>query len=659
MSMMQSVVVMVAAMCALGATAFAKAPSIRIDLAGEGKAMSPLLHGIFYEDISYASDGGLYAELVENRSFEYAPTANRDWANFTGWDFVERGGRGDWAIANSIPLHANNPHYLTLEKGRGEGQIGTSNDGFDGISIKAGEQYRFSTFAYLLYVGGRWGGDGTLREYPLAVRLETPGGDVLAEETLMLSERAWKRFEVTLSPSTSASDARLVLLTNDEGGIALDEVSLFPTDTFKGRENGLRKDLAEAIAALNPRFVRFPGGCVAHGDGIPNMYRWKDTVGPTHERKQQHNIWRYWQTNGLGYFEFFQFCEDLGAAPLPVVPAGVSCQNSGHMGGTGQQCIAMEDMDDYVQEVLDLIEYANGPADSGWGKVRADAGHPEPFGLKYLGVGNEDKITPEFEARFKMIHDAVKAKHPEIVVIGTTGPGTDGEDFDKGWALARDMDLEMVDEHGYKSPQWLWDNTDRFDSFDRDEAKIYLGEWAAHDEGRRSTWWAALAEAAYLTGLERNADHVIMQSYAPLLAKRGNTRWAPDLIYFDNESVYPTLSYEVQRLFSEHTGDTYLPLEGFEPEAGWKLAASAVRDGDGVTLKIVNGDDASRSLTFDFAGLDEAIDADVSIWAGDLDAENRDGEPAAIQPVTSKESIGEKWTFEAPPHSLTIVTMLR
>lgn len=582
-----------AALSATGHAAATDVVTLSIDATAPGKPISPHLMGVFFEDLNYAADGGLYAELIQNRSFEYSPLARRDWSNLTAWELSIRSGRASLDVDGAFPLHPNNPHYAVLEVGQA-GECALINAGFDGIVVRAGRDYDFSAYVHRLYAGGRWDGVKSPAPLPLLVRLETPAGAVLAEQRLEIAENTWRKHELTLRPNADADDARLVLLATDRGGLALDEVSLFPRDTFKGRKNGLRPDLAQAIADLRPRFVRFPGGCLVHGNGIPNFYRWQDTIGPVEHRRQQHNLWGYHQTAGLGYFEYFQFCEDIGAMPLPVVPAAVSCQNSGHTGGTGQQCVHLDDMDAYIQDVLNLIEWANGPADSTWGAKRAAAGRPEPFGLKYLGVGNEDHITDGFEERFRLLHDALRARHPEIVVIGTSGPFHSGADFDRGWSFAGQLGLAMVDEHYYVPPQWFWENLRRYDAYDRAKPQVYLGEYAAHDHQRRSTLRAALAEAAFLTSLERNGDIVAFASYAPLLAKRGHTQWNPDLIYFDNTSVYPTISYEVQRLFGEHSGDRWLdhhlaPAEG--AAAPERLAVSTVRasaSGD-LVVKIVNG----------------------------------------------------------------------
>lgn len=530
-------------------TVLAEEAVVTIKAGAPGKKISTDLFGIFFEDINYSADGGLYAELVQNRSFEYSTGDHKDWNPLTSWELVERdGGKGKLVTETDKPLHPNNPRYVVLTFEGGE--VGLRNGGFDGIVLNAGETYDFSLFSKQLDgIGG-----------PLTVRLESKDGEILAEANLVAADSAWKKHSVTLRAGKSAKDASLVLTTKARGRLALDMISLFPKKAFHNRSNGLRPDLAQVIADLKPKFIRFPGGCVAHGDGLDNIYRWKDTIGPVEQRKAQRNIWRYHQTTGLGYFEYFQFCEDIGAKPLPVVAAGVCCQNAGnYIPGSpkGQQLIPMSEMQDYVQEVLDLIEWANGPATSKWGAKRAAAGHPEPFHLEYLGVGNEDHITPGFEERFAMLQKAIKAKHPEIILIGTVGPAPDGRDFDAGWKFAKQSRVDMVDEHYYVAPQWFLNNLHRYDSYDRSGPKVYLGEYAS----RGNTLFNALSEAAYLTSLERNGDVVHLSSYAPLLAKTGHTQWTPDLIYFDNTSIMLTANYHVQRLFGENPGDQWLDNE--------------------------------------------------------------------------------------------------
>jgi alpha-L-arabinofuranosidase len=534
----------------------AASAAIAVDTGAPGAAISADLFGVFFEDLNSAADGGLYAELIQNRSFAYAKDEQPGWHALTAWEVVTRGGgMGGVEIAAAEPSHPHSPHYAVLRMEiPGEG-VGLRNEGFDGIPVRAGERYDLSLLARRAGAGG---------PIALTARLESKDGREVYGQAVIgpAGGAGWTRHTATIEAQHTDPDARFTLLATEPGVVHLDLVSLFPRRTFRGRPNGLRADLAQAIADLRPKFVRFPGGCVAHGNGLGNMYRWQDTLGPLQARRQQRNLWGYHQSAGLGYFEYFQFCEDIGAKPLPVVPAGVCCQNSD---GGGQRGVAMDEMPAYVQEVLDLVEYANGPATSRWGAVRAAAGHPEPFGLEYLGVGNEDTISSAFRERFAMIHAALRERHPEITVIGTVGPSPVGEEWEKGWAFARETGVAVVDEHSYKSPRWFLENTRRFDDLDGSGPAVYVGEYAARDNTLR----AALAEAAYMIAMERNGDVVKLASYAPLLAKRGHTQWLPDLVYFDNTTVWPTLNYHVQWMHSVNSGDTCLPVTvtgGPEPE---------------------------------------------------------------------------------------------
>ncbi len=616
------------------------------------KPISPDLFGIFFEDINYAADGGLYAELIQNRSFEYTSADNPDWNFFTGWELIQSGGTCSIGLADASPLHPNNPHYLVLNIVAGTKAVGLCNMGYDGIVLKAGETYEVSLFAR--QVSGQIGS--------ITIRLESRTGETLGEATLPNPTGDWAKYTATIEPSASDNFARFVVLVNGSGSVALDVISLFPQKTFHNRSNGLRADLAQVIADLKPKFMRFPGGCLAHGNGLDNMYRWKDTIGPIETRREQFNIWNYHQSVGLGYFEYFQFCEDIGAKPLPVVPAGTCCPNTGAkytgLWEQGQQGLPMEEMSNYVQEVLDLIEWANGPITSNWGAKRAEAGHPEPFGLKYLGIGNEDRITPLFKERFKMIYDAVKANHPEIVVIGTVGPRPDGEDYEDGWTFAHDLNLEMVDEHGYKEPDWYWDNLRRFDCYDRSKSTIYLGEFAAHDIGRANTLRSALSEAAYMTSLERNGDIVRLASYAPLLAKQGRTQWTPDLIYFDNTRINLSINYYVQQLFSANAGDVYLPISVETRSGVENISASCVQDttsGD-IIIKLV-----SRAVepiqAYIHLSTVRAIEpsASYTVLTGDPMAENTLWRPLSLAPKWAEITVSHQFGYEIPAYSLSVI----
>jgi alpha-L-arabinofuranosidase len=619
--------------------------------AQQKKQISPDLIGVFFEDINYAADGGLYAELIQNRSFEYNPAERGGWNSFTAWEYVTEGfGYGSITVETSSPVHPNNPHYVVLNiEESGRNGIGLKNQGFDGISVKAGEKYHFSVFLKLL----------ERNSIPVKIKIIGKKGALLGEAGFSSDSKEWKKYESDITISETQDSASLLILANGKGKMAIDMVSLFPQNTFKNRPNGLRADLAQTIADLKPKFMRFPGGCLVHGDGLGNMYRWKNTIGPVEQRIEQRNIWGYHQTAGLGYFEYFQFCEDMGAKPLPVVPAGVSCQNSGgtwRIGGTGQKVIAQAQMPEYVQEILDLIEWANGPVTSTWGAKRAEAGHPKSFNLEYIGIGNEDKITPEFKERFKMIYDVVKVKYPHIKVIGTVGPAPDGDDFEQGWKFANQESVSMVDEHYYMKPGWFIANQKRYDTYDRTKSKVYLGEYASQG----NTLFNAIAEAAYMTSLERNGDVVQLASYAPLLAKAGHTQWNPDMIYFNNTSIYQTPNYYVQQLFSVNQGDTYYQhvINPVTAQKDSTVAYSCVRDnktGD-VILKLVNCGSKTQKLKINltpFNGL--SSNATLSVLSGAADAKNSFANPKNIMPVVSEFKAGKNFSYEVQPISLTVI----
>ncbi len=635
----------------LGTIARAEPTTVTVQFGAGGKAISPDLFGIFFEDLNDAADGGLYAELVQNRSFEYTADDRTDWHALTAWETVTpEGGEATLAAGDMETLNPSNLHYAVLSVTKAGG--GIRNEGFGGIVLRAGEKYDLSLFARQLDGAGG----------PLVARLENKAGEAIGEARLPKPDPTWKKYTGTIEAKKDADDGRLVVLAEGTGKLALDVVSLFPQKTFRNRPNGLRADLAQAIADLKPKFMRFPGGCLVHGDGLGNMYRWKNTIGPVEQRVEQRNLWSYHQTAGLGYMEFFQFCEDVGAKPLPVVAAGVCCQNSGQRlskkWGIGQRGLPMSEMPAYIQEVLDLIEWANGPTTSTWGAQRAAGGHPEPFHLQYVGIGNEDRITPAFRERFRMIYEAVKAKHPEITVVGTVGPFPDGEDFDAGWKIADELGVPVVDEHYYKPPKWFLDNLARYDGYDRKRSNVYVGEYAAHDEKKRPTLRSALAEAAYMTGLERNGDVVRMASYAPLLGKLGRTKWDPNLIYFTNTRVVPTINYYVQQMFSANAGDRWLPTTVAETTRNAGLATSAVRaskSGD-LILKLVNTGASPQPLRIELAGAGElAQDALKTVLAGDPTAVNDLKTPKPLVPETATITAGTTFDYEAPANSLTVI----
>ena len=516
------------------------------------KDISPDLMGIFFEDISYAADGGLYAELIQNRDFEYTADDHRGWDAKTAWKLEGEG--TTWTIETQAPIHKNNAHYAVLKTTAPGAKL--TNEGWDGIPLQKGKKYDFSLF--------------TKGAGPLRVSL-VEGKTIIASKTFKATKE-WRQQKVVLTALQSADKASLVIEPLEVGSIHLDFISLFPQETFKGHPNGLRKDLAEVIADLKPRFVRFPGGCATHGQGIDNIYHWQATVGELWERQPDMNIWSYHQTRGLGFHEYFQFCEDIGAEPLPVLAAGVPCQNS-WKGGAGQQGgLPFEadlqgkpspytymgkplTMESYLQELLDLIEWANGDAKtSELAKIRAKAGHPQPFNLKYLGIGNEDLISDTFLKRYHFLIEGIQKVHPEITIVGTVGPFWEGSDYEYGWREAKAKNIPIVDEHYYNSINWYFHHRDFYDNYDRQGTKVYLGEWASKGNNVIN----ALMEAAYLANVERNADVVVMSSYAPLLAKEGHTSWNPDLIYFNNKEVKPTANYFVQRAYGQNAGDKYV-----------------------------------------------------------------------------------------------------
>ena len=616
----------------------------------ETKEISDLLMGIFFEDINYSADGGLYAELIQNRDFEYDPSdreGDKNWNSTHSWKL--EGENATFTISTSDPILPTNPHYAVLKTNQPGAAL--TNTGFDGIALKAGEKYDFSLFARIPE-GSKSG--------KLLVRLVDADGTVQGETTVTVSSRSWKTYKAVLTAKTSA-DTRLELRPQSAGEIELDMISLFPQNTFKGRKNGLRPDLAQTLADMHPRFVRFPGGCVAHGDGLKNIYQWKNTIGPLEARKPARNLWGYHQSMGLGYYEYFQFCEDIGAEPLPVLAAGVPCQNSachGDLRGGQQGGIPMSEMGAYIQDILDLIEWANGDArKTKWGKIRAESGHPKPFNLKYIGIGNEDLITDVFEERFTMIYLAIKEKYPEMIVVGTVGPFNEGTDYVEGWKLADKLGVPMVDEHYYQSPGWFLHNQDFYDKYDRSKkTKVYLGEYATHISGRRANMETALTEALYLAALERNGDVVHMTSYAPLLAKDGRTQWNPDLIYFNNREVRPTTGYYVQKLYGQHAGDHYIPsqvnLDNQDSRVKLRVGSSIVRDsktGD-VIVKLVNLLPVSIETDVRLPGMDGIqSSATRTVLAG--------APEATPLPVTDTIEAGTSFKQELPAYSFTVIRL--
>ena len=643
-----------------------------------GKQISDELIGIFFEDISSSADGGLYAELVQNGSFEYSPAERDGWGAGTSWKQIRPGhSLGTMQVRMDNPLNANNPTYMRLHTERakeyydykGWKGYGLENGGFDGISVKAGEKYYFSMFLRNI------GGAKQVRVALVEPQQGWPPRDpkLLAEATFDVSSPSWNKYEAVLTADTTSTKAVLQILVLTVGDLDIDQVSLMPQDTYKG--HGLRKDLAQALADLHPKFMRFPGGCVVHGggDGFWDTYRWKTTIGPKEQRKSIKNTWGYHQSMGLGYYEYFQFCEDLGMEPLPILPCGVSCQ--GTNGGWGmyptqaQDACPMEEMDEWANEALDLIEWANGdPATSKWAKMRADAGHPKPFNLKYLGLGNEEKISPEFEERFKYIYNKVMEKYPNIVIVGTAGPGSHpgNADLENGWRIADAVGMPIIDEHYYE-PNAYFLSSRQYDYYPRDrKTKVYLGEYAAKDKKLID----ALAEGLYLLHVEANGDIVAMTSYAPLFAKKTNTNWNPDMIYFDNERPYLTCSYYVQQLFGLSSGQYYygdcVKIDNPDEAPRWQGLPEGQKSGNlqgqsvvlnvksrKLYVKLVNAGAEAKKANIDLSRFGIKKTAVKTVLTGNANDENNyEVQPIAPQKETIKAQ--KKFTLDLAPYTMVM-----
>jgi alpha-L-arabinofuranosidase len=512
-----------------------------------GARIYSAMWGIFFEDINFGADGGLYAELVKNRSFEF-PNPMMGWAKSPPAGNVE--------IRSEDPFEVANPHYLRLTATESAG-AGVSNEGFYGMGVRAGEDYDFS--AQVRVVSG---------SPAVAVELRGPDATVLARGRLEKCAAEWQKLATTLSPKATVAKAQLALLVEGAGVVDVDMVSLFPRRTWKERPGGLRADMVQKLADLKPGFMRFPGGCIVEGSELSRRYQWKKTIGPIEKRQLLINRWNYefkhrpapdyFQSFGLGFFEFFQLCEDIGAEPLPILNCGMACQfNSG-------QLVPMDQLDPYIQDALDLIEFANGPADSPWGSQRAAMGHPAPFKMKLLGVGNE-QWGPQYVERYAAFARVLKQKHPGIALVAAAGPAPADDKFQFLWPKLRELNADIIDEHCYANPVWFLSNAKRYDNYDRRGPRVFMGEYAAQSVAivspdNRNNLECALAEAAFMTGLERNADVVRMSSYAPLFAHAEGWQWRPDLIWVDNLNVVATPNYYVQQFFMHHRGDIVLPL---------------------------------------------------------------------------------------------------
>ncbi len=602
---------------------------ISVDAAHPGAAISQSMFGIFFEDINFGADGGLYPELVKNRSFEFQEP-------LTGWKevmgFSSKGiafPKGELDVRTQDPLNQTNPHYVRARVY--DPGYGFWNGGFRGMGVESGAEYRFSAYV-------RSGGPKTMRAV-----ITDGNGRELGSGKLEGFGADWKRYETVIRTNVTEPHAKLTLFIDEKGYLDLDMVSLFPVDTWKHRENGLRKDLVQLLYDLHPGFLRFPGGCIVEGRTLVNRYRWKNTVGDIAQRKTIINRWNlefdqrpapdYFQSFGLGFYEYFQLAEDIGARPLPILNCGMACQFN------SSETAALNELDEYVHDALDLIEFANGPVTSPWGKLRAQMGHPAPFHLEMIGVGNE-QWGPRYVDRYKVFAAALKAQHPEINLVVAAGPSPSGELFDSAWNNWRQLKANIVDEHYYMSPEWFLENTSRYDQYDRSGPKVFAGEYAAQSVAttsadNRNNWKTAISEAAFMTGLERNGDVVQMASYAPLLAHVDAWQWKPDAIWFDNLYSYGTTDYYVQKVFANNAGTRIVPVT---PHADGGLYTSASLDErtHELIVKAVNYSPTVRLAEIRLNGANPSGMAKVTtLECADLKAENSFEHPMAVTPVGS------------------------
>ncbi|MBL9138277.1 MAG: hypothetical protein JNK85_20580 [Verrucomicrobiales bacterium] len=634
--------------------------AVRIEVAADrpGAAVSPTMWGVFFEDINYGADGGLYPERVKNRSFEFADP-------MMGWTISTPVGKGMGAVtvASTSPLHAKNPKFLRLELPQ-NGGVRLANEGFFGVAVEKGERYRFSIACRC---------DAAVPP-EIEVTILGKEGRPLGSGVIRGLQPGWKSREVMVRSTATDPKARLVVTVTGTGNVDLDMVSLFPVKTWKDRAGGLRSDMVQLLADLKPGFIRFPGGCIVEGHHLALRYQWKETIGPISERKLLVNRWNsefkhrpapdYYQSFGLGFFEYFQLCEDLGSEPLPILNCGMACQfNTGEL-------VPMNELEPYLQDALDLIEFANGPTSSPWGQRRAAMGHPEPFGLKMIGIGNE-QWGPQYVERYAAFSKVLKARHPEIRLIASAGPRPADDLFHFLWPKLRELRADIVDEHCYDRPAWFFDSASRYDGYDRAGPKVFMGEYAAQSDKvvsvlNRNNWECALAEAAFMTGLERNADVVVTSSYAPLFGHEEGWQWRPNLIWADNLRSYGTPNYYVQQLFSRNRGDRMVPvaIQGQVPAtaAAPGLYASATRDDSAgeLILKVVNSAPGAVKAEIALTGIRRVGRAGKAIIlrSDDLRAENSLEQPQRVAPVTETwRPTGPVFIREFPKWSMTVLRL--
>lgn len=618
----------IAASSLLGA--YAQTHTFDVNTKKVGAKVQPTMYGIFFEDINYAADGGLYGELVKNRSFEF-PDALMGWKAF-----------GKFEVKNDGPFERC-PHYVVLGySGHNDAATGLQNEGYFGIGIEKGEDYRFSVWAKAV------SGDATV-EVSLVDENTMEEHQEFATAELKVSGNEWKKYELVLKPTKTVQKANLRLLLKGKNSVALEHVSLFPKHTFKDRDNGMRRDLAQALYDLHPGVFRFPGGCIVEGSSLEQRYQWKNSIGPVENRPLNGNRWLstfnyrlfpdYYQSYGLGFYEYFLLSEDIGAEPLPVLNVGMACQYQNW--NNPKAHVPVDSLQPYIQDCLDLIEFANGDVNTTWGKKRAEMGHPAPFNLKFLAVGNEQWDNLYYE-RLRPFVKAIKAKYPNIKLIGTSGPDSEGEMFDKGWKAMKELKADLVDEHFYRDEHWFLSHGLRYEGYDRKGPKVFAGEYACHGKGKKwNHFETSLYEAAFMTDLERNADVVDMATYAPLFAHVDGWQWRPDMIWYDNTRMFKTVSYYVQQMYACNKGTNVLPLTmngkavaGQEGQDG--LFASAVVDkqkGE-VIVKVANTSDKTQEVTLNLNGLKGSRSASLTtLQCDNMDAENTLDNPNKIRPV--------------------------
>lgn len=631
------------------------AQTLVVDASRPVAKIQPTMYGIFFEDINFAADGGLYAELIKNRSFEFTlpmtgwlqPNSDRHSLNLGSGMGTVIQSNSNSADRNALRVQVNEASGYQL-----------INEGFRGMGIQQNAGYDLSFEAALQ--------EGNISAVHFALLGET--GQILGETHIPVSGSEWKVYEGAIQAVATDAKALLRITFSGTGSIDMDMISLFPQDTWMGRKKGLRKDLVQLLYDLKPGFLRFPGGCIVEGRTLDRRYQWKKTVGPIEDRTLLVNRWNtefahrptpdYYQSFGLGFFEYFQLAEDLGAAPMPILGCGMACQfNTGEL-------VPMDELEPYIQEALDLIEFANGSTATYWGKLRADMGHPKPFNLKYLGIGNE-QWGPEYIKRYVAFEQAIKSRHPEIVLISGSGPFPDGEHFDYGMSELKKLNAEIIDEHYYRSPEWFRENATRYDNYDRQGPKVFAGEYAAQSVAiaspdNRNNWNCALSEAAFMTGLERNADIVVMTSYAPLMAHAEAWQWTPDLIWFDNLRSYGTINYYVQQMYSNHAGTDLLRILDNESALTGQngLYASAVKDSNKgeIIIRLVNTSGQEQSVSLQVKGAGTAREAKVLTLSGsDPEAVNSFEQPQNISPVEGRAVVNNnRLDLRMPAHAFQV-----